>query len=143
MAELFVQQQPRSYQYQQPQQQSSSKKSGMSSLPSSSMFSGDSSLFGGGSSSSAGSSATSSLGSVAPWAALAAAIIGNESEQKKAGRRPDDNYKHLQDALTGKVLADDMDYYGDKVGGIGGEIIKVGGQFGSPEGIFDFIKDLF
>lgn len=141
MQPTFIQQQPRSYNsYQgQQQQQTSQKKPGMSSLPSSSSF-GGSSATGGSAGASSGSSA---LSSASPWLALAAAIIGNESEQKKAGRRSDTNYKHLQDALTGKVLADDMDYYGDKVGGIGGEIVRVGGQFGSPEGIFEFVKDLF
>lgn len=97
-------------------------------------------MFGGGGSGGGGSSMMASAG---PWAALAAAIIGNESEAKKAGRRDDRPATHAMDAFSGKVLEQDMDYYGDKVGGFGGEILKGVGKLGNPEGTWNLLKDLF
>lgn len=85
----------------------------------------------------------SMLASAGPWAALAAVILGNESEAKKAGRRDDRPATHAMDAFSGKVLEQDMDYYGDKVGGFGGEILKGVGKLGNPEGTWNLLKDLF
>lgn len=93
-----------------------------------------------GGASAGGSSAAGGLSAAGPWALLAAVIIANESEAEKAGRRADDRGERAQDMLTGKVLEQDMDYYGDKVGGIGGEAIKGIGQLGNPEGVFNLLK---
>jgi len=98
---------------------------------------------GGATASGAGGGWGSALSSAGPWALLAAAIIGNEEEARKAGRRSDDKMTWGQDALTGKVLEQDMDYYGDKIGGFGGKFVSKMGQLGHPEGVFNFIKDLF
>lgn len=89
------------------------------------------------------SGAGGGIAAAGPWAALAAAIIGNEAAAKDAGRRPDSKSKWGTELLTGKVLERDMDYYGDKVGGIGGQAIKGLGQMGNPEGALRFIKNLF
>ena len=82
----------------------------------------------------------SALASAGPWALLAAVIMANESEANKAGRRAEDRGERAQDMITGKVLEQDMDYYGDKVGGVGGELIKGVGQLGHPEGVFNLLK---
>ncbi len=78
------------------------------------------------------------MAAAGPWAALAAAVIANEYSAEKAGRRDSDS--HLQDAFTGKVLEQDLSYYGDKVGGIGGKAIDIVGQAGHPEGQLGLIK---
>jgi hypothetical protein len=78
-----------------------------------------------------------------PWTALAAAIVGNEISSKKAGRRSDNDGQYAMDLLSGKVMEQDSDYYASKVGGVGGEIMKFGGQMGNPEGVFKNIKKLF
>lgn len=88
----------------------------------------------------AGSSMAGGLSAAGPWALLAAVIIANESEAKKAGRRSEDHGEHAQDMITGKVLEQDMDYYGDKVGGVGGEMLKGMGKLGNPEGVFNILK---
>lgn len=80
------------------------------------------------------------LSSAGPWAALAAAIAYNEDRQRSAGNRPDSRGERLQDGLTGKSLERDMDRYGDKIGGVGGNMLKVGGKMGHPEGVFNFGK---
>lgn len=89
---------------------------------------------------SAASGAGGAMASAGPWALLAAVIIANESEAKKAGRRSEDHGEHAQDLITGKVLEQDMDYYGDKVGGVGGEMLKGMGKLGNPEGVFNILK---
>lgn len=72
------------------------------------------SFFGGGSSaggSAAGSSAgggSSALASAGPWAALAAAIIANESSARRGGYRDEDTGDYLQDLFGGKVLEQDV-----------------------------------
>lgn len=78
-----------------------------------------------------------------PWALLAAAIIGNETHARKKGRRNEDKGKHALDLVTGKVLEQDADYYGDKVGGPLGKSMKFGGQMGNPEGVFNAVKKIF
>lgn len=72
------------------------------------------------------------MAAAGPWALLAAAILANESEAKKGGRRSEDESTHYKDMLTGEVLNQDAEYYGDKVGGIGGKMIKWGAKLGSP-----------
>jgi len=69
------------------------------------------SLFGGGSSGGAaagGSSGGSALASAGPWAALAAAIIANESSARDGGYRDEDTGDYLQDLFGGKVLEQDF-----------------------------------
>lgn len=85
----------------------------------------------------------SGLAAAGPWAALAAVIIGNESASKDAGRRDDDDSSYAVDLMSGAVLEQDMDYYGDKVGGVGGEILQGIGKLGNPEGTLNLIKDIF
>lgn len=104
----------------------------------------------GGSTFAAGSGASAGGGSAAggaasggPWALLAAAIIANETSARKAGRRNENKGKHALDLVTGKVLEQDADYYGDKVGGPLGKSMKFGGQMGNPEGVFNAVKKIF
>lgn len=78
-----------------------------------------------------------------PWTALAAAILLNETSARKAGRRDENKGKHLQDLITGKVLEQDAEYYGDKVGGPLGKTMKFGGMMGNPEGSLKAVKKLF
>jgi len=49
------------------------------------------------------------MAGAAPWAALAAAIAINESEQNKAGNRPDSRGNRLTEGLTGESLTRDVD----------------------------------
>lgn len=79
----------------------------------------------------------SAMASAGPWAALAAAIIGNESAAKDAGRRRSGG-DHAKDLFSGKVLSQDMDYYGDKIGGVGGDVVRGLGKLGSPFSFKDF-----
>lgn len=88
----------------------------------------------------AGGEGGSMLASAGPWAALAAVIAGNEINARKEGRRDDDKATHLMDAFSGKVLEQDTEYYGDKVGGAGGRVIRGAGKIGHPEGQFNFAK---
>ena len=90
---------------------------------------------------SAGGSGSSGMAAAGPWAALAAVIIANESEAEKAGRRDEDRSSRGVDMLSGAVLEQDTDYYGDKVGGGLGRLIQIGGQLGNPEGALQFTKD--
>ena len=77
------------------------------------------------------------MAAAGPWAALAAVIAGNEYSANKAGRRREGE-DWAKDAFTGRVLQQDMDYYGDKVGGVGGDILKGLGKLGSPFSWKDF-----
>lgn len=92
---------------------------------------------------SAGGSSSGGMAAAGPWAALAAAIVINEDQANSAGRRDDDRGSRGVDMLSGAVLQQDAEYYGDKVGGPFGKLIEVGGQMGNPEGVLDFFKDLF
>lgn len=110
-------------------------------------FSGNSGgLFGGGGATTGGEAAgaaggeSSMLASAGPWAALAAVIAGNEINARKEGRRDEDKATHAMDALSGKVLEQDTEYYGDKIGGAGGRIVRGAGKIGHPEGQFNFTK---
>lgn len=95
---------------------------------------------GGEAAASSGGSSGSMLASAGPWAALAAVIAGNEMNARKEGRRDDDKATHAMDAFSGKVLEQDAEYYGDKVGGPGGRVIRGAGKIGHPEGQFNFAK---
>jgi hypothetical protein len=73
-------------------------------------------------------------GMAAP-AALAAAIIANETYQNKSGNRPEDFGDHLGEMATGKVLERDVErYLGD------GKVAKHLGQMGNPEGVLKNMK---
>lgn len=117
----------------------------MAQTPATGAFSSGGAL-GGGSTGALGGGAGggSSMGSMAaaagPWAALAAVIGWNEENSRKQGRRADSSEERVQDMFTGKALQRDLDYYGDKVGGVGGDAISFMGQMGHPEGVFDMGK---
>lgn len=139
---------------QQPQQQPQQGGGGMPGMPGmASQFMGGGTAGGagtgaatgaaGGGGSGAASSGGSMLGSAGPWAALAAVIVGNELYARNQGRRDENPWTQVQDGLTGKVLEQDMDYYGGKVGGLGGEVLKTAGRLGNPEGTWEWLKDLF
>lgn len=66
------------------------------------------------------------------WAALAAAIAVNEKQGRDKGRRSKKPARHLQQALTGEGMANDMEALGDRVGGPGGKSIEFMGKMGSP-----------
>lgn len=94
--------------------------------------------------SAAGSSASGgAMAGAGWWALLAAVIVGNEEEARKRGRRDDKTESRIVDMFTGAVMEQDMEYYGDKIGGIGGEIVSTLGAMGNPEGVWKTIKDLF
>lgn len=74
------------------------------------------------------------LGAAGPWAALAAAIIANETYQKGSGNRPDSEREWAGDLASGKVLERDAQrYLGD-----GGETIA---KFGTPHGTASLLRD--
>lgn len=109
---------------------------------------GSSAASGGAAGGSAGAGAGASggggmLAAAGPWAALAAAVIGNEMAAKDAGRRSDDDGEYAKDLLTGKVLEQDLEYYGDKIGGPVGKSVEVIGEMGNPSGAWRNIKKLF
>lgn len=88
----------------------------------------------GGAAGAEGAAASSEAGGVmagmAGPAALAAAIIANETYQNKSGNRPEDFEDHVGEMVTGEVLERDVErYLGD------GKIAKHLGQMGNPEGI--------
>ena len=72
------------------------------------------------------------MAAAGPWAALAAVIAVNEKQGRDKGRRSKKPARHLQQALTGEGMKNDMDALGDKVGGPGGKSIKAMGTLGSP-----------
>jgi hypothetical protein len=91
----------------------------------------------GGAGSGAGSSTggSSAMAGAAPWAALAAAIIANETYQNKSGNRPDDFKEHMGDLATGKVLGRDIErYLGD------GPVATHLGNMASPQGMYKNVK---
>lgn len=83
-----------------------------------------------------GGGASSGLAAAAPWAALAAAVIGNETYQNKSGNRPDDFKDHAKEMLTGEVLERDAERY------LGKDAKKIA-ALGNPVGTFKTIKKLF
>ncbi len=101
--------------------------------------SGPSSSAAGGSASGAGSSWGSTAMSAAPWAALAAAIIANESKQRGDGNRGNSGWEQAGDMLTGKVLERDMERYfpHNKAGGA----TKRAAMMSTPSGAVRNFKD--
>jgi hypothetical protein len=79
------------------------------------------------------------MASAGPWALLAAAVIANESQAKKAGRRKS-GWGGVRQALTGEGMKEDARYYGDKIGGVGGKLINAAATLGSP---VDSAKKIF
>lgn len=62
-----------------------------------------------------GASAGGGIAAAGPWAALAAAILGNESYQKKKGNRSEGS-KYWTDLITGnKIVERDADTLGEKI----------------------------
>lgn len=129
MAEMLKAQQSREPQSQyQPQKHQPQKQGGVSPAAAMNMAQQFTGGGAGGGSAGGGGSAMASAG---PWVALAAAIAANEWQSDQAGRRGDSNGEHLRMALTGEGLSNDMEYYGDKVGGPIGKMIEIGGDMGS------------
>lgn len=95
----------------------------------SSMFGGGGSAAGGGAAASgggaaasggsaAGGGAASGMASMGPWAALAAVIIGNESNARDNDYRSDDDKQYAKDLFGGKVLEQDANQrWAKKLGG--------------------------
>ena len=98
-----------------------------------------SSAGGAGSAGTGASGGGSALASAGPWAALAAAIIGNESYAKDHGYRKDDKYLG-QTALEGRALWEDVSQrWGpklDKISPMFGDSARIGAFFGSPADMF-------
>lgn len=76
-----------------------------------------------------------------PWAALAAAIVANESKQRGDGNRPDDKKEHLGEMLSGKVLERDADRYlpNNAFGDFGRKVAS----FGNPQGLAKKLRGWF
>lgn len=96
---------------------------------------------GGASGASGGASGGGAMAGMAWPAALAAAIIANETYGNKEGRRPDDFGDHMTDLVSGKVLEYDADALADseivdKIPGASG-LTKLGGKLGNPEGLYE------
>lgn len=73
------------------------------------------------------SSGGSMLASVGPWALLAAAIVGNETEARRGGYRAEDDTEYARDLLTGRVVSQDIDQrWGPKLFGSAWEENKGG-----------------
>jgi hypothetical protein len=95
----------------------------------------------GGGAAGGGGGGGSALAAAGPWAALAAAIIGNESMAKKNDKRGRaSGGEYVGDLLTGKVLEQDASYAGDKIGGPIGKMVEIGGEMGNPEGMLKNAK---
>ena len=74
------------------------------------------------------------LGAAGPWAALAAAVVANETYQNKQGNRPEDFGDHMKALASGEVLEMDAKKY------IGGPVGDFVGTLSSPKGIGTHIK---
>lgn len=97
-------------------------------------------MMGGGAGGGAGGS--SGLAAAGPWAALAAAIIGNETYAKKHGYR-NSGSEYWTDLATGKVLGQDIDQRvpgslkGDNALGLGSELNAISAlSQGHPKDFF-------
>ena len=72
-----------------------------------------------------------------PWGLILAAAMANEGNAlAEEGRRDTDEASYRTDLLSGAVLEQDAEIAGDKVGGMGGKMIEVGGALGNPEGAY-------
>ena len=75
------------------------------------------------------------MGGMGPWAALAAAVIGNETYQQEQGNRPEDAGEHYKEMLSGEVLERDAEKYLSDVPGA-----EFHAEMGNPEGAWKNIK---
>ncbi len=82
----------------------------------------------------------SNMASAGPWAALAAAIIANESKQRGDGNRGNSGWEHAGDLVTGKVLERDIDRY--MAHNPAGDVVRRVGMMGTPSGVVRNTKDL-
>jgi hypothetical protein len=96
---------------------------------------GVASQFMGGGGGAGGGGGGSMMASAGPWAALAAAIAVNETEQRKDGNRPDSVGNQWEQAFTGEALERDAERYGDKIGGPLGKVTSKMGELGNPKGL--------
>ena len=70
------------------------------------------------------------MAAAGPWAALAAAVVANETYQNKEGNRPEDFGDHAKAMLSGEVLEMDAEKYLSDVPGA-----EFMASMGNPEGI--------
>jgi hypothetical protein len=87
-----------------------------------------------------GGGASSWLSAAGPWAALAAAIVANESKQRHDNNRGNSGWEQAGDIVTGKVLERDADRYlaHNTAGNIGRRVLMMG----TPSGVVRNTKDL-
>lgn len=83
----------------------------------------------------------STMAAAGPWAALAAAIVANESKQRGDGNRPEDKTKWGEELISGQVLERDADRYlpNNEAGDIGRKLSKLG----NPKGTYETLQDGF
>ena len=84
----------------------------------------------------------SAMAAAGPWAALAAAIIGNETYQNKSGNRPNDAKSYAGELATGKVLERDAERYLGKWGGKAAGAFTPHGQYNMAESGIKKLGDL-
>jgi hypothetical protein len=96
---------------------------------------GGGSAAGGGAAGGAGSGAAgggSAMAAAAPWAGLAAAIVGNELHGRKSGRRSKDKGEHLKEIGSGAVGLQDGEWLAGmlpgKLGEPGKKVSKMGAK---------------
>jgi len=84
-------------------------------------------------------SLSSALAGAAPWAALALAVIANESKQRGDGNRGNSGWEQFGDIASGKVLERDADRYlaHNKAGGA----TKRAMMMSTPSGVVRNTKD--
>lgn len=112
------------------------------------LFSGSGGSAAGAGGSSAGGAAAggeSALASAGPWAALAALILGNESEAKQGGYRDENDWDYAKDVLFGKVS--EQDAYNRWIPKLGDDLFgDEGDRFGMQAdmgGFFDLLTGDF
>ena len=82
----------------------------------------------------AAASSGGGMGVAAP-AAIAAAIIANETYQNKSGNRPADFKDQVKEGLTGESLERDVERYFDD-----DELAQYIGRMGNPKGVYKNMK---
>jgi hypothetical protein len=89
----------------------------------------------GGAAAGGGGEAGGAMAGMAAPAALAAAIVANETYQNKSGNRPEDFGDHMTELATGEVLERDIErYLGDS------KVAKHLGRMGNPKGLAKNMK---
>ena len=84
---------------------------------------------------------SSAMAAAGPWAALAAAIVANETYQNKSGNRPNNNKDYAGELATGKVLERDAERYLGKWGGKAAGAMTPHGQYNMTEDAVKKIGD--